>query len=195
MNRGYLFFVCTNYEINKVPIIVASDEACVSCWFYERCFQSHTQMLTITISVKTYNLGRVVVFYSYGLFKSIYFLLIELHYTFSICYIVLTYYAYYYCVPLGAPFSGFFAGFLLFSPNGAVKVCDSSLGSLLSTPRPWSSPPAVQAWVSTNLGPIFMNDSLIKCVSSILKFWFFFKSLKKMNELTGLTASTPRPEL
>ena len=57
------------------------------------------------------------------------FLLIEIHYTFSNSYIVLTCYIYYYCIWWGFKtlFSCFFAGFLLFSPKGLVTGCDSSL--------------------------------------------------------------------
>ena len=70
------------------------------------------------------------------------FLLIEFHYVFSISYIVLKWYVYYYCILLGFTtlfilfyfFSCFFAGFLLFSPKGSVTGCDSSLGSFCYSP-------------------------------------------------------------
>ena len=60
------------------------------------------------------------------------FLLVEIHYAFSISCIVLTCYVYYYCIWYGfnTLFSCFFAGFLLFSPKGSVTGCDSSLRSL-----------------------------------------------------------------
>ena len=63
------------------------------------------------------------------------FLLIEFHSGFfPISYIVLIYY--YYCILLGfnTLFSHFFTEFLLFSPNGSVTGCDSSLGSFCYSP-------------------------------------------------------------
>ena len=75
--------------------------------------------------------------FHFRLFKSFCFLLIEYnHIFFSISYIVLTCYVYYYCVLLGfnTLFSCFFAGFILFSPKGSVTGCDSSLGSFCHSP-------------------------------------------------------------
>ena len=64
------------------------------------------------------------------------FLLIEFHCFFSISYIVLACYVYYYCILFGfnTLFFCFFAGFLLFSSKGSVKACDSSLGSFCYSP-------------------------------------------------------------
>ena len=67
-------------------------------------------------------------FFIFRLFKSILFLLIEFHHIFSFSYIVLTCYAYYYCIWLGfnVLFSCFFARFPLLTPKESMTGCDSS---------------------------------------------------------------------
>ena len=78
------------------------------------------------------SLGGGWMIFHFRVFKSFWFLLIEIHYTFSNSCIVLTCYVYcYYCIWLGFKtlFSCFFAWFLLFSPKGSVTVCDTSFGS------------------------------------------------------------------
>ena len=64
------------------------------------------------------------------------FLLIEFYSAFSIFYIVLTCYAYYYCIWFGfnLRFSCAFSGFLLFSQKGSVTGYDSSHGSFCYSP-------------------------------------------------------------
>ena len=50
-----------------------------------------------------------------------------------------------------------------------------TLSVLRPQPRPSTAPGPGFAWDSTNLRLIFMNDSFIKCESSILEYWKKFK--------------------
>ena len=113
------------YLLIIIVFKLGSDQL-VSCWFY--CLSPRDQSQDVTP-----RLGEGGWFFIFDYSSPFCFLVIEIHYTFSISYIVLTSYAYYYVsylIRFNTLFSCFFAGFLLFSAKGSVTGCDSSLGSL-----------------------------------------------------------------
>ena len=101
----------------------------VSCFFYSLSPRDQSRDVTPRLGG-----GWITMIFDYS--NTFCFLLIEIHYGFSISYIVITYYVYYYCIWYGfnTLFFSFFAGFLLFSPKGSVTGCDSSLESFCYSP-------------------------------------------------------------